>query len=82
MHLTQVVTQGEQLWLATYRQSFLNLYCIFVTPEPSTYILMEMSYFPVSIASLIKFDVIVSSNPILVNRDVMLDRCRVDVGSV
>ena len=29
-----------------------------------------------------KFDVIISSNPILVNRDVMLGRCRVDVGSM
>ena len=45
-------------------------------------ILKEISYFPVSIALLIKFDVIISSNPIIVNRDVMLGRCRVDVGSM
>ena len=30
-----------------------------------------LSYFPIYVALLIKFDVITSSNPILVNRDVM-----------
>ena len=44
--------------------------------------LKEISYFPVSIAALIKFDVIISSNAILVNREVMLGRCGVDVGSM
>ena len=44
--------------------------------------LKEMSYFSVYIASLIKFDVIISSNPILVNRGVILGRCGVDVGSM
>ena len=44
-------------------------------------ILKEISYFPVSIAPLIKFNVMISSTPILVTRDVMLGRCAVDVGS-
>ena len=42
--------------------------------------LYHISYFPVYIALLIKFDIITSFNPILVNRDVILGRCRVDVG--
>ena len=44
--------------------------------------LREISYFPVYIASLIKFDIITSSNPILVNRDVILGRFMVDIGSM
>ena len=44
--------------------------------------LRKISYFPVYIASLIKFDIITSSSPILVDRDVILGRCMVDVGSM
>ena len=43
-------------------------------------ILKLISYCPVYIASLIKFDVIISSNPILVSRDVILGQWRLDVG--
>ena len=51
--------------------------------------LYHISYFPVYIASLIKFDIITSFNPILVNRDVILANirsmsggCGVDVRSM
>ena len=67
-----VCGKPELLWLATYRAISLEFIRHFY----------RISYFPVYIASLIKFDVITSSNPILVNRDVILGRCRVDVGSM
>ena len=81
MHLTQLVTQREKLWLATCRTIFLEfIRHLYHTRTFNT--VKERSHFPISIASLIKFDVIIGYNTILVNRDVMLGRCRVDVGSM
>ena len=63
-------------------QSLLHEFMGHLYHTRTSNILKEISYFPVYIASLIKFDVIISSNPIIVNRSVILGRCEVNVGSM
>ena len=63
-------------------QSLLHEFMRHLYHTRTSNILKEISYIPVYIASLIKFDVIISSNPIIVNRGVILGRYEVNVGSM